>query len=108
MAGPMGPSLDGSLLWQATQLATNTALPLSQSAFFADFEDSSESLEQATTVNTHKAIESRLIQIIMFDRSPTGKTVTGGEICSEVAPTRGGHAAHACFIIESLVAVGIA
>ena len=34
--------------------------------------------------------------------------MTGGEIFSEIAPTRGGYAAHACFIIESLVAVGIA
>ncbi len=37
MAGPIGPSLDGSLLWQATQLATKTALPRSQSGFFAVF-----------------------------------------------------------------------
>jgi len=47
IAGPIGPSLDGSLLWQATQFATYTALPLCQSA---PFDESSDSLEHAATV----------------------------------------------------------
>jgi hypothetical protein len=38
--------LDGSLLWQATQFAKNTALPLCQSGSFAD--ESFESFEQPT------------------------------------------------------------
>ncbi len=49
MAGPIGPSLDGSLLWQATQLATNTALPLCQSGDFPDCV--SDDFEQAPTIN---------------------------------------------------------
>jgi len=35
IAGPIGPSFDGSLLWQATQFAKYTALPLSKSGSFA-------------------------------------------------------------------------
>lgn len=49
MAGPIGPSLDGSLLWQATQLATNTALPLCQSESLS--EGVSDCFEQAVMIS---------------------------------------------------------
>lgn len=45
----MGPSLDGSLLWHATQLARNTALPLSRSETFAD--GASDCFEQAPMIS---------------------------------------------------------
>jgi hypothetical protein len=52
MAGPIGPSLAGSLLWQATQFAKNTALPLCTSRLIPGFALSSS--PQATTKNTLK------------------------------------------------------
>ena len=52
MAGPMGPSLDGSLLWQATQFAKNTDLPLFTSRFVSEFAPSSSL--QAVIINKLK------------------------------------------------------
>jgi len=66
MAGPIGPSFDGSLLWQATQFATNTALPLAKSGLLPDADPSLESFEQATkpaaTKLTNKSIHDNFIE----------------------------------------------
>jgi hypothetical protein len=60
MAGPIGPSFDGSLLWQATQFATNTALPLAKSGLLPDAGASLESFEQATRPAATKLINKSI------------------------------------------------
>jgi hypothetical protein len=54
IAGPSGPSLEGSLLWQATQLATKTALPLFLSPFLPEFGESFEHAPRASPQTTAK------------------------------------------------------
>jgi hypothetical protein len=60
MAGPIGPSFDGSLLWQATQFATKTALPLAKSGLLPDAGASLESFEQATKPAATKLINKSI------------------------------------------------
>jgi len=62
MAGPMGPSLAGSLLWQATQFAKYTALPLFTSRLVSDFAPSSSL--QAAIINTLKP--NKIINIFTY------------------------------------------
>lgn len=66
MAGPIDPSLDGSGLWQATQWAIKTALPLLQSGLCSVSSDCFEHVLRATAQHNKRNKSFRRVIVAVY------------------------------------------